>query len=93
MIKKQEGAIRQHPLFGPLCYGYGITISDKDSLLQVGQTGFAPGFVSMNYYFPQSKTSIIILENIAYGPNDLRTSFYYHTTILDWLKTELMTSP
>ncbi len=92
MLKtKQQGAVRNHPIFGITEYGYGITIDTKEDILQLGQTGFAPGFVSMNFYFPESKTSIVVLENIAYDNNDLKKAFYYHTAILDIVrKSELI---
>ena len=82
MTAKQKYATRNHPIFGKTDYGYGITVDTKDSILQYGQTGFAPGFVSMNFYFPKTKTSIIIFENIAYDTDDLKKTFYYHAEIL-----------
>ncbi|MNX88263.1 D-alanyl-D-alanine carboxypeptidase precursor [compost metagenome] len=86
---KQKGAVRNHPIFGITEYGYGITVDTKDSILQYGQTGFAPGFVSMNYYFPKTQTSVIVLENIAYDTDDLKKTFYYHTEILKIIRTEI----
>ncbi len=88
LTSKQKGAVRNHPVFGITEYGYGITIDTKDSIVQWGQTGFAPGFVSMNYYFPESKTSVIVLENIAYDTDNLKKTFYYHTAILDIVRSE-----
>ena len=41
---KQNGAVRNHPIFGITEYGYGITVDTKENILQFGQTGFAPGF-------------------------------------------------
>jgi len=89
MTTKQEGAIRQHPLSGITHYGYGITVDTKDEILQLGQTGFAPGFTSMNFYFPETKTSVIVLENIAYDSNDLKNTFFYHTQILKIVRQEI----
>lgn len=82
MTTKQKNATRDHPIFGITDYGYGITVDTKDSILQYGQTGFAPGFISMNFYFPETKTSVIVLENVAYDIDDLQKAFYYHTEIL-----------
>jgi D-alanyl-D-alanine carboxypeptidase len=89
MTTKQKGATRNHPLFGKTNYGYGITVDTKDSILQYGQTGFAPGFVSMNFYFPESKTSVVILENTVWDPNDLKKTFHYHTQILNILRQSI----
>jgi D-alanyl-D-alanine carboxypeptidase len=82
VTSKQKGAIRNHPVFGITEYGYGITVDTKENLIQYGQTGFAPGFVSMNFYFPETKTSAIVLMNLVYQPNYLKESFFYHSEIL-----------
>lgn len=87
-LSKQKGAVRNHPIFGITEYGYGITVSTNQNILQYGQTGFAPGFVSMNFYFPKTKTSVIVLKNIAYDTNDLLKTFYYHVEILKIVKNE-----
>jgi D-alanyl-D-alanine carboxypeptidase len=89
MTTKQEGAIRQHPLSGITHYGYGFTVTIKETVLQLGQTGFAPGFASMNYFFPETKTSLVILENSIYDPNDLKKTFFYHTEILKMVRLEV----
>lgn len=86
---KQNGAVRDHPIFGITEYGYGITVDTKESILQLGQTGFAPGFISMNFYFPKTKTSVIVLENIAYETDDLKKTFFYHTEILKIIRSEI----
>lgn len=89
---KQQGAVRNHPIFGITEYGYGITVDTKDNILQFGQTGFAPGFVSMNYYFPKNKMSVIVLENIAYDTHDYKKTFLYHTAILKIIRAEIKSS-
>lgn len=86
---KQKGSVRNHPIFGITEYGYGITIDTKENILQFGQTGFAPGFISMNFYFSKTKTSVIILENVAYETNDLKKTFHYHTEILKIIRNEI----
>lgn len=89
MKTKQPVAIRQHPLFGKTEYGYGITIDDKEGLLQLGQTGYAPGFISMNFYFPENQTSLIILDNFVWNPEELDKAFRYHTEILKYVRESL----
>jgi CubicO group peptidase (beta-lactamase class C family) len=86
---KQNGAVRNHPIFGITEYGYGITVDTKENILQFGQTGFAPGFISMNFYFPKTKTSVIVLENVAYETDDLKKTFYYHTGILKIIRNNI----
>jgi len=86
MQTQHEGAVRNHPLFGETHYGYGITITKVNDQFQLGQTGFSPGFVSMNYYFPETKTSLIILSNTVYGEGDLKKAFEYHVNVLDFIQ-------
>ncbi len=91
LTTKQKGAVRDHPIFGITEYGYGITVDTKENLLQLGQTGFTPGFVSMNFYFPKTKTSVIILENIADETEDLKKTFYYPVEILKIIRKAIKT--
>lgn len=90
MVTKKKNVIRQHPLSGPTEYGFGITVTDKNNLMQLGQTGFAPGFASMNYYFPETKTSAIVLQNIAYN-TEIKNRYYYHIKTMEILHEELKT--
>jgi D-alanyl-D-alanine carboxypeptidase len=90
LTTKHKGAVRDHPIFGRTEYGYGITITNEQEVLQYGQTGFSPGFISMNYYFPDGKTTVIVLQNIVYSPDDLKKMFRYHIQILDLLRTSLI---
>jgi D-alanyl-D-alanine carboxypeptidase len=89
MQTKQPVATRQHPLFGETNYGYGITIDTKENILQLGQTGFTPGFISMSFYFPKTQTSLVILDNFVWNPDDLKKTFYYHTEILKIVRENL----
>lgn len=79
-------AISTHPLLGTVEYGYGLCIASSDYIIQMGQTGYAPGFISMNLYFPATKTSIIILSNVARDPGNMKSAFTYHTQILNLIK-------
>ena len=85
----QKGAVRDHPIFGETKYGYGITVTNTDDVIHYGQTGFAPGFVSMKYYFPESKISVVVLENVAYDTDDLKKTFHFHLEILELVKLNL----
>lgn len=68
-----------HPLFGdqPIGYGYGLRINDKDSIKEIGHTGFHPaeGFTAVNLYYPGSKTSVIVLENVAH--ENFEIAYYF----------------
>lgn len=89
LVTKQNGAVRNHPLFGKTDYGLGITIDTKEEIIQYGQTGFAPGFVSVNFYYPKTKTSFIVLQNVVEDSNDLNKSFNYITKMQTLLRKEI----
>ncbi|WP_426476214.1 serine hydrolase domain-containing protein [Chryseobacterium sp. CBSDS_008] len=61
MAKSSE---RRHAIFGKMGYAYGI-------MLNIGQpnsyfhSGYIKGSPSLNIYYPDTKTSVIILSNIA----------------------------
>ncbi len=81
-------ATSNHPVFGPVDYGYGITTSNQDNILQLGQSGYTPGYVSLDFYFPASKTSVIILSNLAREPDNLTNTFLTETQILAMIKQQ-----
>jgi len=92
MITKHKNAVRDHPIFGTTHYGYGITVDYTNNLIQLAQTGFAPGFASMNFYFPETKTSVIVLENTAWDLDDLKKTFYDHVQIKKIIRKNLLFS-
>jgi CubicO group peptidase (beta-lactamase class C family) len=59
-----QSAERHHPIFGKMGYGYGI-------MMNLGKpktyfhSGYVKGSPSLNIYYPETKTSVIILSNIA----------------------------
>ncbi len=85
-------ATRQHPIFGTIEYGYGLTFDKNESKIKIGALGFAPGYVSANFYFPQSQTSVVILQNTANYLPDFRKTFFYQVQILDIVKKEVVKS-
>jgi len=92
MITQHKNAVRDHPIFGTTYYGYGITVDYTNDLIQLGQTGFAPGFVSMNFYYPKTKMSIVVLENTAWDTDDLKKTFYYHQHIQKIIRRDLLST-
>jgi len=72
-----------HQLFGenPIGYGYGLRINDKADINEIGHTGFHPGegFTAVNLYYPKTKTSIIVMENVANENFDI--AYYFEQKI------------
>ncbi|CAA7194744.1 serine hydrolase domain-containing protein [Chryseobacterium potabilaquae] len=59
-----KSAERHHPVFGKMGYGYGIMLNIGKPLAYF-HSGYIKGAPSLNIYYPESHTSVIILSNIA----------------------------
>lgn len=72
-----------HKVFSekPIGYGYGLRINDKDSIMEIGHTGFHPseGFTAVNLYYPKTNTSVIVMENQANENFDI--AYYFEQEI------------
>lgn len=55
---------RNHAIFGKMGYGYGI-MTNLGKPLSFFHSGYIKGSPSLNIYYPETKTSVIILSNIA----------------------------
>ncbi|WP_425254662.1 serine hydrolase domain-containing protein [Janthinobacterium sp. NFX145] len=55
----------QHVAFGDreIGYGYGVYVSDKDTVKYIGHSGKGLGFASIKVYFPEKDVDVIVLEN------------------------------
>ncbi len=72
---------RNHFIFGEVDYGYGLQIDRKGKTLEIGHSGYATGFASLNFYYPETKTSLIVLENIAWDADNFKDTFKHHVDI------------
>ncbi|WP_233701979.1 serine hydrolase domain-containing protein [Kaistella palustris] len=60
----EKSADRNHPILGKMGYGFGL-------MMNVGKpeayfhTGYVKGAPSLNVYYPATKTSVVVLSNIA----------------------------
>ena len=72
---------RDHFIFGKVDYGYGLQIDPKEKTLEIGHSGYATGFASLDFYYPATKTSLIVLENIAWDADNFKDTFKHHVDI------------
>lgn len=82
-----------HQVFSenPIGYGYGLRINDKVKIYEIGHTGFHPGegFTAVNLYYPKSKTSVVIMENVANENFDI--AYYFEQGVRKiMLKSQLL---
>ncbi|WMX17007.1 serine hydrolase domain-containing protein [Aureispira sp. CCB-E] len=83
-------ATRVHPIFETVAYGYGLLFKDGEQSVQVGALGYAPGFVSACYHYPQTNMNLVVLENTANNLNDFKQTFVVHTEIMKLMKKECL---
>ena len=81
-----ETSLRHHPIWGDVGYGYGMQITHDDGIIEYGHSGYIPGFVSMNFYYPETNTSVIVLENIDWKDYDFSQTFYFEKIIRNLLR-------
>ena len=54
----------KHPILGKVGYGFGIMMNEGKPASYF-HTGYVKGSPSLNIYYPETKTSVVILSNIA----------------------------
>ena len=74
MTTPHENAVRMHPIFGRIVYGYGLAVSEAEPM-KLGHSGQLIGFSSINFYYPATATSVIVLNNVQLIPGDIKKSF------------------
>lgn len=74
-----KSAERQHQVFGTMGYGLGIMSDNKP--LSYFHSGYVKGAPSLNIFYPKTKTSVIILSNIADEEKGKSATFTPHKKI------------
>ncbi len=87
-MMKTRYATRNHPIFDKIEYGYGLLFLDGEQNTQIGAFGYAPGFPSAAFYYPQTNMNLIVLENIGYNLNDFKKTFKTHTDLMKLIKNQ-----
>ncbi|MDR7129325.1 CubicO group peptidase (beta-lactamase class C family) [Algoriphagus sp. 4150] len=87
-LMKTRYATRIHPIFGQIEYGYGLLFNLGEENIQIGALGYAPGFASACYYYPETDLSIIVLENAPKHLDDIKKTFKIHTQLMEVVKEE-----
>ncbi len=82
--------VRNHPIFGEVPYGYGVQMAVKDGIYEIGHGGYAPGFVSINFYYPKSKLSLVVSENLDWQGNDIKQAFFFETQIRELVRNSYL---
>ncbi|MBY4675473.1 serine hydrolase domain-containing protein [Marinobacterium arenosum] len=84
----QATAKRRHR-WGELGYGFALQIDHPAGVLEYSHSGYVPSYIATMSYYPESQTSLILLENVSWAPDDMSRVFFHHDRVRDKLVTEL----
>lgn len=88
-LMETKYATRIHPIFGKVDYGYGLLFQDGEQNIQIGALGYASGFASACYFYPQTRMNLIVLENTAKNLDNFKMTFKVHTEIMELIKKRM----
>lgn len=74
-------AVARPHRWGALKYADGIQVDSLDGVVELSMSGYVPGFISTMIYYPKTKVSMVILENISPSSSDMNRAFYFHDQI------------
>lgn len=87
-------SMRNHPIFGNVDYGYGLQFTHDDGIAEISHGGYAPGFVTVNFYYPETQISLVIMENLDWKDPAFKQSFSYEMEARKRLRaSELLDGP
>jgi len=75
----KQSANMNHPILGSVGYGYGIMLSAAPQTYL--HSGYVKGSPSLTLYYPQSRTSVVILSNTADTGKGKKAIFRPHTRV------------
>lgn len=81
---------RDHSIWGSTGYGYGLQNNHDNGITEFGHSGYCEGFNSINFYYPETKTSLIVLSNTDWYPEDISKTFKLHKQIRDAFRSSVI---
>jgi D-alanyl-D-alanine carboxypeptidase len=88
-LMETKYATRIHPVFEKVDYGYGLLFQDGEQNIQIGALGYAAGFASACYFYPQKTMSLIVLENTAKNLDNFKLTFKVHAELMELIKNRM----
>lgn len=67
--------------WGKLKYADGIQVDSLDGIWELSMSGYVPGFIATMIYYPATKVSMVVLENISPSSSDMDRAFYFHDQV------------
>jgi CubicO group peptidase (beta-lactamase class C family) len=92
MMWQPSGKIRRHSVFGETSYGCSFPLQLHSRLRKICHSGLVggAGFYCINFYYPGTKTSLVVMQNIGNESILPAELFYYQTTIAQILEDRLL---
>ncbi|QBO58090.1 serine hydrolase domain-containing protein [Chryseobacterium salivictor] len=89
---REKSADRNHQILGKMNYGFGLmmNVGKPESYFH---TGYVKGSPSLNMYYPETNTSVVILSNIADESKGKNAVFYPHKEVkkaTDWVENAVV---
>lgn len=67
--------------WGDIGYGAGLQIAETAAGTEYSHSGYILGYISTMTYYPAHNVSLVILENVAWNPADMKRVFGLHDQI------------
>ncbi|WP_394129093.1 serine hydrolase domain-containing protein [Shewanella maritima] len=81
--------VRRVHRWGKLGYGFGLQISDTAFGPEYSHSGYVPGYISTQVYYPQFGVNLVILENTSWSLQDIERVFSIHDQIRHLMHSQL----
>ncbi|MCP3098681.1 beta-lactamase family protein [Myxococcus sp. K15C18031901] len=92
MLTPRPNAKRDHR-WGELRYGYGVERSRHDGIEEISHSGYIPGFMSMLLYYPATRVSVVVLENVSRNLVDRARTYHPYDEVRRVVREELAVPP
>lgn len=69
--------------YGTVGYGFGVQRLDDAGIVELSHNGYLPGTMSTMLYYPETQTSVIVLENVSWETDDMARAFSVHDAVRD----------
>jgi D-alanyl-D-alanine carboxypeptidase len=75
--------------WGNLGYACGVQVDNLEGIQEISHSGYVPGYIAVNIYYPQKHLSIIVLENTGWLADDMDYTFYMEDQIRKLLRAQI----
>jgi CubicO group peptidase (beta-lactamase class C family) len=70
--------------WGEIGYGFGLQVTTNGGRLEYSHGGYVPGFQSLLLYYPETRRTVVILENVSWNLDDQARAYGPHDALRGW---------